>query len=148
MLGKIKLQTAALFISLIAILPASAEMQSAQRAQRIELVNLYIGELEKLQNFQQTAAKEFAKDETVLARLMTSIRVGTRIVYAMNEINSRLDSLQLSETYQKLILLLRSLNEQRIQSVKEMISSAKIMLSCAAWRQYRRTSCPRSGVNC
>jgi hypothetical protein len=129
MLGKIKLQTAALFISLTAILPASAEMQSAQRAQRIELVNLYIGELEKLQNLQQTSAKEFAEDETATARLMTGIRVGTRTIYAMNEIDSRLDLLKLPESYQKLISLLRSLNEQRIECVKELVSSAKIMLS-------------------
>lgn len=118
------------FIAMISLCNAQAgENQIDDRAARIELMNIYIGELETLWKMRQTATKEQAADQTTTDRLSTSITVGTRTINAMNGFNDRLEALKLNPAYNKARNLILDLNEARTIVNKQIVEGAKFAIS-------------------
>ena len=70
----------------------SAQSQSFnEKNPRVQLVSEFVRELEVLYRLQETAKKEFAEDNSAQGKIVTSIRVGTRTLFEMNESIHRLD---------------------------------------------------------
>src|SRR5712671_6332609 len=63
---------------------------NAQKCARIALTQEFVRELEVLYRLQETAKKEFAEDSSTSGKLLTSIRVGSRTLFQMNESINRL----------------------------------------------------------
>ncbi|WP_316229219.1 hypothetical protein [Bradyrhizobium sp. SZCCHNR1070] len=101
----------------------------ANKTARIALVREFVREMEVLYRLQETAKKEFAEDSSTAGRLATSIRVGTRTLFEMQESVSRLDMIGLDARWGEFRDLLKSFNEQRMAAVQEMNQMSKAMLS-------------------
>jgi hypothetical protein len=115
----------------IAVFFTSAQSQPAfnEKNPRIQLVSEFVRELEVLYRLQETAKKEFAEDSSAIGQLTTSIRVGTRTVFEMNESIHRLDTIALTGEWAKVRDMLKQLDTERISIVREMNRMSKAMLS-------------------
>jgi hypothetical protein len=107
-----------------AVQPAAAE-----KAARIALVREFVREMESLYRLQETAKKEFTEDSSVTGKLSTSIRVGTRTLFAMQESIGRLDMIGLDTRWGQFRDLLKSFHNERMAAVQEMNQMSKAMLS-------------------
>jgi hypothetical protein len=125
----------AAFLLGVVIFPASqarAEPSpgATEKTARIALVREFVREMEALYRLQETAKKEFAEDSSTTGKLTTSIRVGTRTLFAMQESVSRLDMIGLENTrWGEFRDFLRSFHNQRMEVVQEMNQMSKAMLS-------------------
>lgn len=108
---------------------AQSQPASTDKSSRIQLVSEFVRELEVLYRLQETAKKELAEESSRLGNLTTSIRVGTRTVYDMNEINLRLDGIAVGDRWADFRNMLKEFNAERISVMKEMIQMSKAMLS-------------------
>ena len=122
-----------IFIITLFLLPSfpclSEEVQIDDKAQRIEMLNIYLGELETLWKIQQTAAKEHAENSSSMGILSSSITTGTRTINAVNSINDQLNALKLSDNYNKIRTILVNLNEERFIINKAIVDGAKFLMS-------------------
>jgi hypothetical protein len=83
-----------------------------------------------LYGLQETAKKEFAEDGSTNGKLITSIRVGTRTLFEMQESVGRLQRMTgLEKSWGEVKDLLLSFHNQRMLVVQEMSQMAKAMLS-------------------
>ena len=101
----------------------------AEKTARITLVREFVREMEVLYRLQETAKKEFAEDNSTTGKLATSIRVGTRTLYEMQESVSRLQMISLATRWGEFRDLLVSFHNQRMAAVQEMNQMSKAMLS-------------------
>jgi hypothetical protein len=101
----------------------------AEKTARIALVREFVREMEVLYRLQETAKKEFAEDSSTAGKLATSIRVGTRTRFEMQESVSRLDMIGLDTRWGEIRDLLKSFHNQRMEAVQEMNQMSKAMLS-------------------
>lgn len=112
---------------------SSAQSESspgpAEKTARIALVREFVREMEVLYRLQETAKKEFAEDSSTTGKLTTSIRVGTRTLFEMQESVSRLQMIGLDARWGEFRDLLKSFDNQRIAAVQEMNQMGKLMLS-------------------
>lgn len=115
---------------------AQLSQANGAMAARIALVREFVRELEVLYSNQETAKTEFAEDPSNMGKLMTSIRVGTRILLAMNESIERLNMIALPPDWAKFRDLLKQMDQQRIGLVEEQIKTSKTFLEA-----------PQPGVN-
>jgi hypothetical protein len=85
---------AALLVSVI-FYGTSAEAQRSpvpdDKAARIALVREFVREVQLLYRLQEISKKEFAENPSANAKMMTSIRMGTRISLEMNDSINRLN---------------------------------------------------------
>jgi hypothetical protein len=95
---------------------------------RVELVAEFVRELEVLYRLQETSKREFAEDNSSPGKLATSIRVGTRTLFEMNDSINRLGRIAVTGQWAKFRDQLRELHKQRIAIVQEMNGMAKAML--------------------
>jgi len=102
---------------------------NAQKTARIALVQEFVRELEVLYRLQETAKKEFAEDSSTSGKLLTSIRVGSRTLFQMNESINRLSMIKVDGRWAEFRDLLKQLHEERIASVQEMNEIGKALLS-------------------
>jgi hypothetical protein len=102
---------------------------NAQKTARIALVQEFVRELEVLYRLQETAKKEFAEDSSTSGRLMTSIRVGSRTLFEMNESINRLSIINVGGQWAEFRDLLKQFHEQRIVIVQEMNQIAKTIMA-------------------
>jgi hypothetical protein len=102
---------------------------ATEKTARIALVREFIREMEALYRLQETAKKEFAEDSSTAGKLTTSVRVGTRTLFEMQESVSRLDMIVLDTRWAEFRNLLKSFHEQRTAIMQEMNQMAKAMLS-------------------
>ena len=100
-----------------------------EKTARIALVREFVREMEVLYRLQETAKKEFAEDSSTTGKLTTSIRVGTRTLFEMQESVSRLDMIGLDTRWGEFRDLLKSFHNQRMAAVQEMNQMSKAMLS-------------------
>jgi hypothetical protein len=100
-----------------------------EKSPRIQLVSEFVRELEVLYRLQETAKKELAEDNSTLGKLTTSIRVGTRTVFEMNESIYHLDAIALAGEWAKVRDMLKQLDTERISALQEMNQMSKAMLS-------------------
>jgi hypothetical protein len=103
--------------------------RNAQKTARITLVQEFVRELEVLYRLQETAKKEFADDSSTSGRIMTSIRVGSRTLFEMNESINRLNKINVDAEWAEPRNLLKRLHQQRIELVQEMNEIGKAFLS-------------------
>ncbi|WP_143198494.1 hypothetical protein [Bradyrhizobium sp. AS23.2] len=122
---------ALLCVAVTAVEPARAERSPAatEKAARVALVREFVREMEALYALQETAKKEFAEDSSTAGKLTTSVRVGTRTLFAMQESISRLDMIGLDTRWGEFRDLLKSFHDQRMAAVQEMNQMSKAMLS-------------------
>jgi hypothetical protein len=111
--------------------PAQAERSATatEKTARVALVREFVREMEVLYGLQETAKKEFAEDGSTTGKLMTSIRVGTRTLFAMQDNAVRLDMIGLNSRWGEFRDLLKSFHNQRVAAVQEMNQMSKSMLS-------------------
>jgi len=107
----------------------SEEAKIDDKAQRIEMLNIYLGELETLWKIQQTAAKEHAENSSSMGVFSSSITTGTRTINAVNSVNDQLNALKLSDDYTKIKNILLNLNEERLIINKAIVDGAKFLMS-------------------
>jgi hypothetical protein len=108
---------------------AESSPGAAEKTARIALVREFVREMEVLYHLQETAKKEFAEDSSTTGKITTGIRVGTRTLFEMQESVSRLDMINLDASWGKFRDLLKSFDNQRMETVQEMNHIAKAMLS-------------------
>jgi hypothetical protein len=96
---------------------------------RVQLVSEFIRELEVLYRLQETTNKEFAEDDSAMGKIATSIRVGTRTVFEMNESIHRLDGIAVDGQWAQVRDGLKQLDTDRIGIAQETIQMSKVMLS-------------------
>jgi len=96
---------------------------------RIQLVSEFVRELEVLYRLQETTKKEIDEDGSTLGRLTTSIRVGTRTIFEMNESVNRLDGIALDGQWAGIRDMLKKLDTERMSAAQEMNYMSKTMLS-------------------
>src|SRR5258706_5269427 len=115
------------------ILRSSAQAErppgATEKTARIALVREFVREMEVLYRLQETAKKEFAEDSSTAGKLTTSIRVGTRTLFEMQENVSRLHMIGLDTRWGEFRDLLNSFHNQRMLAVQEMNQMSKAMLS-------------------
>jgi hypothetical protein len=85
--------------------------------------------MEALYHLQETAKKEFAEDSSTTGKITTSIRVGTRTLFEMQESVSRLQMIRLDGRWAEFRDLLKSFDNERIAAVQEMNQMSKSILS-------------------
>src|SRR6266851_3965619 len=102
---------------------------TTEKTARIALVREFVREMEVLHRLQETAKKEFAEDSSTAGKLTTSIRVGTRTLFEMQESVSRLHMIGLDTRWGEFRDLLKSFHNQRMAAVQEMNQMSKAMLS-------------------
>jgi hypothetical protein len=102
---------------------------NAQKTARIALAQEYVRELEVLYRLQETAKKEFAQDSSASGKIMTSIRVGSRTLFEMNESINRLSVINVDARWAEFRDMLKQLHQERIASVQEMNQIGKALLS-------------------
>jgi hypothetical protein len=78
---------------------------------------------------QETAKKEFAEDSSTTGKLATSISMGTRTLFEMQESVSRLHMIGLDTRWGQFRDLLESFHNQRMAAAREMNQMSKAMLS-------------------
>jgi hypothetical protein len=100
----------------------------AEKAARVALVREFVREMEVLYRLQETAKKEFAEDNSSSGRLTTSIRVGTRTLFEMQESVNRLQIISLDGRWGEFRDFLKSFHNERMMAVREMIQMSKAML--------------------
>lgn len=122
---------ALLYVGVMVAEPAQAERTSPaiEKTARIALVREFIREMEVLYRLQETAKKEFAEDSSTVGKLTTSIRVGTRTLFEMQESVSRLDMIGLDTRWREFRDLLKSFHNERMAALQEMNKMSKAMLS-------------------
>jgi hypothetical protein len=96
---------------------------------RVALVREFVREMEVLYRLQETAKKEFAEDASSTGKLTTSIRVGTRTLFEMQESVSRLGMIKLDNQWGEFRDLLQSFHKERMAAVQEVNQMSKAMLS-------------------
>jgi hypothetical protein len=101
----------------------------AEKTARIALVQEFVREMEVLYRLQETAKKEFAEDSSAAGKITTSIRVGTRTLFEMQESVSRLQMISLDTRWGEFRDLLKSFHDERIMAVQEMNQMSKALLS-------------------
>jgi hypothetical protein len=102
---------------------------ATEKTARIALVREFVREMEVVYRLQETAKKEFADDSSTTGKLTTSIRVGTRTLFEMQESVSRLNMIVLDTRWGEFRDFLKSFHNQRMAGVQEMNQMAKAMLS-------------------
>lgn len=102
---------------------------AAEKTARIALVREFVREMEVLYRLQETAKKEFAEDGSTAGKLTTSIRVGTRTLFEMQESVGRLSMIKLDNRWGEFRDLLQSFHKERIAAVQEVNQMSKAMLS-------------------
>jgi hypothetical protein len=102
---------------------------NAQKCARIALAQEFVRELEVLYRLQETAKKEFAEDSSGSGSLMTSIRVGSRTLFEMNDSINRLSIINVDAEWAKFRDMLKKLHQDRIELVQEMNHGAKTLLA-------------------
>ena len=124
-----------LLLGVIAYAASCASVQSqpspgnAQKTARIALAGEFVRELEVLYRLQETAKKELAEDSSANGKIMTSIRVGTRTLFEMNESINRLNIIKVDGQWAEFRDMLAQLHQQRIVTVQEMNQIGKALLS-------------------
>jgi len=112
---------------------SSAHAERSQRATektaRIALVREFVREVGVLYRLQETGKKELAENSSTAGQLATSIRVGTRTLFEMQESVSRLDMISLDTRWGEFRDLLKSFHNQRMDTVQELIQMSKALLS-------------------
>src|SRR5262249_26459380 len=128
-----------IFLTVLAMIGCSVVFTSAHsqvspgipghvKKTRIELVSEFVRELDVLYSLQETAKKELAEDNSSQGTLVTSIRVGSRTVFDMNDSINRLDQISVEGPWAEVRDLLKQSHEQRILLVQEMIQMSKAFL--------------------
>jgi hypothetical protein len=102
---------------------------NTQKTARIALVQEFVRELEVLYRLQETAKKEFAEDSSRSGKLMTSVRVGTRTLFEMNESNNRLNLIKVDGRWAEFKDLLKQLHQGRMVLVQESNQIAKTFIA-------------------
>jgi hypothetical protein len=102
---------------------------ATEKTARIALVREFVREVEVLYRLQETAKKELAENSSTAGQLTTSIRVGTRTLFEMQESVSRLDMISLDTRWGEFRDLLKSFHNQRMATVQELIQMSKALLS-------------------
>ncbi|PWT82907.1 MAG: hypothetical protein C5B58_07430 [Acidobacteria bacterium] len=100
-----------------------------QKAARIALTQEFVRELEVLYRLQETAKKEFAEANSTDGKLMTSIRVGTRTLFELNECIGRLNRINVDAQWARFRNHLKELHGERMALVQEMNAIGKALLS-------------------
>jgi hypothetical protein len=124
-----------LFLGVIVYGACCASIQSqplpgnTQKTARIALADEFVRELEVLYRLQETAKKEFAEDSSGSGKLMTSIRVGSRTLFEMNDGINRLSNINVDAKWAEFRDLLKELHQDRIVIVQEMNQGAKTLLA-------------------
>jgi hypothetical protein len=110
---------------------ARAERSPAptEKTARIALVREFVREVAVLYRLQETAKKEAAENNSTAGQLTTSIRVGTRTPFEMEESVGHLDMISLDTRWQEFRDLLKSIHKQRMATVQELIQMSKALLS-------------------
>lgn len=129
MFRPIMIVIATLAFAAASLSPVRSQTSSDPKQARVELVREFIRELEALYHLQQTASKEFAEDPSDIGKLMTSVRMGTRILAEMRTSIVRLKGIAVNEPWAKFKTLLQEMDERRIALVQEMIDGSKSILS-------------------
>jgi hypothetical protein len=90
---RLALVAALLCVGVMVAEAAQAERSpgATEKTARIAFVREFVREMEVLYRLQETAKKEFAEDSSATGKLTTSIRVGTRTLFEMQESVSRLN---------------------------------------------------------
>ena len=113
--------------------PAHAQRSpgTAEKTARIALVREFVREMEVLYRLQETAKKELAEDSSPTGKLTTSIRVGTRTLYEMQESISRLNMIGVGvdDRWAEFRDLLKQFHNERMGVVQEMNQMTKAILS-------------------
>jgi hypothetical protein len=104
---------------------------NAQKAARIELAQEFVRELEVIYRLQETAKKEFAKDSSVSGKTMTSVRVGTRMLFEMKDSIDRLSMINVDPRWAEFRDALKKLHQERIVLVHAMNQMSKTLLAGA-----------------
>jgi hypothetical protein len=117
------LGTAASFTS------AQSQLAFNEKSPRIQLVSEFVREVEVLYRLQETAQKELAEDDSASGKIRTSIRVGTRTVFEMDDSIRRLDRIAVDGEWADTKNLLKRLDAERIRIAQEVIEMSKTMLS-------------------
>jgi hypothetical protein len=120
---------AAAILCLVVTGTAHGESSATEKTARITLVREFIREMEVLYRLQETAKKEFAEDASTAGKLTTSIRVGTRTLFEMQESVGRLGMIKLDNRWGEFRDLLQSFHKERIAAVQEFNQMSKTMLS-------------------
>jgi hypothetical protein len=102
---------------------------TGQKAARIALVQEFVREMEVLYGLQETAKREFAEDSSPPGKITTSIRVGTRTLFEMQESVNRLQMISLDGRWGEFRDFLKSFHNERMTAVQEMNQMSKAMLS-------------------
>jgi hypothetical protein len=87
---------------------------NAQKAARIELAQEFVRELEVIYRLQETAKKEFAEDSSASGKTMTSVRVGTRMLFEMKDSIDRLSMINVDARWAEFRDALKKLHQERI----------------------------------
>ena len=109
-----------LLLGVIAHAASGASVQSqpspgnAQKSARIALVQEFVRELEVIYRLQETAKKEFAEDSSASGKTMTSVRVGTRILFEMKDSIDRLSMINVDARWAEFRDALKKLHQERI----------------------------------
>jgi hypothetical protein len=122
----------ALLVSVI-FYGTSAEAQRSpvadDKAARIALVREFVREVQVLYRLQETSKKEFAEDPSANAKMMTSIRMGTRISLEMNDSINRLNIIPITGRWAEFRDFLKKFHQERAALVQEMTEISKMLLS-------------------
>lgn len=102
---------------------------TAEKTARIALVREFVREMEVLYRLQETAKKELAEDSSPTGKLTTSIRVGTRTLYEMQESVRRLNMIGVDSHWAEFRDLLKGFHNQRMALMQEITQMAKATLS-------------------
>jgi hypothetical protein len=102
---------------------------NTQKAARIALAQEYVRELEVLYRLQETAKKELAEDSSGPGTLATSIRVGSRTLFEMNNSINRLSIINIDGRWAEFRDMLKLLHQQRIEIVQELSQMSKTFLA-------------------
>jgi hypothetical protein len=102
---------------------------TAEKTARIALAREFVREMEVLYRLQETAKTELAEDSSAPGNLTTSIRVGTRTLFEMQESVTRLNMIGVDGRWAEFRDMLKSFHNQRMAIVKEMVQMSKAILS-------------------
>ena len=124
------LRAALLFTVMGCVCFTAAQSQPLnEKNPRVQLASEFVRELEVLYRLQETGKKELAEDNSSSGKLVTSIRVGTRTMFEMNESILRLDGIAVDGQWAEFRDLLKQLDSERIRIFQEMNQMAKAMMS-------------------
>jgi hypothetical protein len=131
MKSRLALGVAALLCVGVTVAEAAQAERSGgtEKTARIALVREFVREMDVLYRLQETAKKELAEDSSTAGKLTTSIRVGARTLFEMQESVSRLRMIGLDTQWGEFRDLLKSFHDQRMAAVREMTQMSKAMLS-------------------